>query len=1289
MDTLNELQKIGPGQFETLVLQYLRRRDTQLYGLIAAGINEEDRFTSCRVDGILYYRVSSDLPVCIAVGCNVYQRDKLRGKWLGTAKEKGDIQNAAEEFQKLRLDEPRIICKLYLATNKRLLKSNKDLDLARDAINKGKDNGIEIQFVEASQLEDFLNIDIDGQYIGEELLQIPAKRLSENLLQKIADYSLSQHQLTFGIGQNEPGKEIIRDALSQVMAVLEQSTAALLGLRGASGTGKSTLLRQVGREINKRGGIALWVPAEEILPNTSISNLLLRVLQRFHPSLNRHAGDDAMRLAQQVPGGLVLLVDDVNRLLAPQQALDAIEVWEGLASGRGMSGSQSSYSWLRFVVPLWLGQLAAQPELPTQENAKWEFVAVHSYSELEKARLASLLSESDPKAARQVIDALNGDPFLCGLASADIAIPLGSRSDLIRRNFEDFLDRATKAVRTNKEIATPKEFVTAVEKLVELMLWAEEPEPQWEQVREALGDRAANLLLVLAKMNMLGWIDQSESCEFWRWKHNRLRDALVGRWLANRVLPQILEGNLSGEIQTWLSDPGLAEAWALALVFLSKANIRAKALTVISEYQPLSLTEVLRLNLFPNESNLHQLIAKGLRQTLISSKARACQYVNSPQNWILLRLAQTDNTTVLNVTEDLPPDWYVWAARLRNGDISAGLEFINDELAKGVFFPRMEFSLIEQALEAFVTLHDCNRDEVVNQLVQVMKQPEFTVAAITFAGYLAWPELSRPVWDTWNTLSHSDSEKLVATVPTIWALSRGGDDSIQSELEKALLFTRELNELDRLNREQGRGNIPHGRERLWKQWSFQLGSSLRWSITPLAAKTWVKVIDKDSEIRNVMWGMLRRIDHSTAIEAYIKWGAIAIEAHMQWLEDESNNLDKNIRGELLLSEILCETVAPLTEQKPKRKALVNRDTRERLWEIAEDNKSDVIKRAIAFTSWKQSATGADMECLQKIPPSDQLFEDVLKVRLRLRDKTAAKPLIERMQSRPGYWCSHAPLLYDATGVPEALLDNLELALDEPTGWSNAIAKHLPAEGVRELVRKKQDLLLKSPHTWLALWCSDVPEALSLVQKAMIQAKLDDLIPFFYPSNSFAHPISQRMLDALVPALEHLPLGMREQLAERAAQGGHGEWVQEHLPDLATTGQVRYFFPTTEDVIAALTANVKVITDGVMPPQNTEEYGYVQWLLRLNRIGSSGIDLPQILQTWLGSSPDQNQVIVAAMLLETSGTSRDLSWWQNIEPKDEPARTAWSNILYFLKRRRWQKVREFSAVQMSSSSTMFY
>lgn len=109
MDTLHKLQTIEPSKFEKLVLQYLRRRDSQLYGLIAAGINEEDRFTSCRVDGILYFSVSSDLPCCIAVACNVYKREKLRGKWLGV---EGDINNAAEELQKLRLDEPRIVCKL-------------------------------------------------------------------------------------------------------------------------------------------------------------------------------------------------------------------------------------------------------------------------------------------------------------------------------------------------------------------------------------------------------------------------------------------------------------------------------------------------------------------------------------------------------------------------------------------------------------------------------------------------------------------------------------------------------------------------------------------------------------------------------------------------------------------------------------------------------------------------------------------------------------------------------------------------------------------------------------------------------------------------------------------------------------------------------------------------------------------------------------------------------------------------------------------------------------------------
>jgi hypothetical protein len=208
-------------------------------------------------------------------------------------------------------------------------------------------------------------------------------------------------------------------------------------------------------------------------------------------------------------------------------------------------------------------------ELQQKESAGWEFVELHTYSPQERMRLASELSESYSEEARQVIDALDGDPFLCALAPDNIVLPIGiSRSDLLKEIFDDALRRAVEeAAHARPVVATPGEFVSAVEGLIELMLRLEEPEPSWEQVRSILGDRGANLLHVLSETNQLGWIEQSNDEERWRWKHDRLRDALVGRWLANHALPRVVGGDATDEIRAWLSDPGLAEAWALALIF--------------------------------------------------------------------------------------------------------------------------------------------------------------------------------------------------------------------------------------------------------------------------------------------------------------------------------------------------------------------------------------------------------------------------------------------------------------------------------------------------------------------------------------------------------------------------------------------------------------------------------------------------------------------------------------------------------------------------------------------------
>ncbi len=1227
VETIHALQVIGASEFETLITCYLRRRDRQLAGLIATGINEQGRAIPCKVDGIVF--VPSNPPCCIAVASTTTKRRELSRKWLGGANRKGDIEKAAEEFQRWKADDPHIKCVLYLATNRPL---GSDTNLYRLAIERGRAIGIEVQIIEASLLVDFLDRDPEGQYLREELLGIEAERLSDSLLRKIAYESLIHHQREFSVGQGNNAREIKRDVHIQVMERLEKSYTSLICLRGASGMGKSTLLRQVGKEINAKGGIALWVPAEEIVPSVSLATILLKVLRRFHPSLNSRAGNDALRLANQIPGGLVLLIDDVNRLPYPSHTLHSIEALVG--DGEETFGSAGDKPSLRFVVPLWPSQLAVTLEQPVKKSTRWEFVELRSYSPRERADLVRQLWISHSGELRQVIDALDGDPFLCGLVSVDVAsLAVTNRSALMRRIFEDTLRGAATEVASKRCVtATPNEFILAIDDLIELMLRIGDPEPLWEQVRVDLGHRTADLLHELAEGNRLGWIDENDGREFWRWKHRRLRDALVGRWLAKNVLPQVVSGAISDEVQAWLTDPGLAEAWALAVAFLPTLDLQIDALGLLAEHQPLALAEALRLGLFPLESEPRRIIAEGLWQALTGFNERAREFVSSPQRAILAKLAETNDLLVLEVTEGLPQAWYIWAARLRNGDVAAGLEWLRSELAGGDFLPYIRFPLLEEAIEAFATFYEGKRDYVASELAQVARQLELSAAAMTLAGYLAWPELARTVWQLWNALS--DSEKLEALVPAVWGLSRCGDESVQGELEAVLLWARELSEEERVEGHHASERFLGFMNPLWL--------ARRWPITSAAAKTWAKVARDHPDLRKTMCYVLRGIDHPATIEAYVRWSAE--------------------KGGTFWDEAF-EPLDPLAGSEHAPKIPTSAATRDHLWKMVQ-NESDQTIRKIAFRFWKRWATIADLGRLQSIPPTDPMFDEVLKVRLKLRDSTAAELLIERMYSEPGKWCGYAPILYGQPGVIEAFLDNLEAALDDPLGRSDYFAQHLPPAGVTELVKRKRDLLLKSPRTWLALWRSDVPEALALVQEAVAEAHPDDLQSFFF-QDGFPFPASQRMLDALVPVLDRFPASERERLAELAVRAGFARWVREHLTDVVLAGKSKHFWITSEDVVATLTAAAEAVPKGVRAVIKTPGF------FRLEDRSSSVMDMMEVVRKWLGSSPNGNQLTIAAMLIATSGTSRDISWWQDVEPEDEPAHTAWRKALYILRRRRWQ------------------
>jgi len=435
-----------------------------------------------------------------------------------------------------------------------------------------------------------------------------------------------------------------------------------------------------------------------------------------------------------------------------------------------------------------------------------------------------------------------------------------------------------------------------------------------------------------------------------------------------------------------------------------------------------------------------------------------------------------------------------------------------DRVSKRDFPPAVRFALLERAVEGFHYLYDNQRDKIANSLTEAIEVDGLAAAALTLAGYLAWPELAHPVWQAWN--SRSDEERIATLLPLVWALSRCGDESVQSNLEQALIMVRQLSDEERV-----KGNVHHASDRYW-QFMEPLWQSCRWPMPLNSVETWARVAVEHPDLSSALCYVLRGIDQPIAMETYIRWSAE--------------------RGGTLWDDA-GEPVNPLASRVFAPSIPINTVTRDHLWSMVKDE-PDHATRRIAFVFWKRSADSADLEKLRSVSPDDQLFDSVLKLRLKLRDTMAAPLLIDRMRSDP-IWCGYVPLMYDEPGIAEVFLDRYEDAL-QAYSWRSAVPEHLPPHGVTRLIAEKQNLLLRSPQTWLSLWRTNTPVALDLVQTAVKQAKPEDL-EYFFSRGEFPFFVSHRMLDSLVPVLDRFRAEEKEHLAKLAARNGLSDWIQDH------------------------------------------------------------------------------------------------------------------------------------------------
>jgi len=1235
--TEERLARLSGPEFESLVNHYLR---AQFPELASPGSSLKDAPVGFPVDALGY--IPGDVPTWIFAASTTTTEDhKIAEKWFGHGKNRNDIRKAAEYFAQVKEAEPNARCRLYVALSHR---PGKRRDLWPKVVEEGKACGIEVHPLEASAIASYLDTVPRGQYLRQLYLKVPGELLSAPLLQDLCAESISFLRATAALATAD--YEVRREATDAVLAILDEPDGSVIHLRGAPGMGKTVVLAQVGEAVLDRGGVPLWIRASSLRPDVSLEALLLEVLRAISPGLHHSAGRSTIELAKTSPGGLTLLIDDINRHEDPAQCLAVIDRLAGHHQA-GAATTQASPIGVHCVVPVWLDVLKNERGEEAQTAAHKQLIPVKTYSSGEERQLASVVRERGDRISQDIVDRLGGDPFLCGLALATDRMGLvGDTRTLLRCVASDFLNRAGgDAARDSSVAATSSQILDALDALVDLLLECGTPEPSWSTVWADLGERQGALLLSVTNSRTLASLTGAEQTERWHWKHRRLRDIVIARRLARRARKAASEGRTQEEIQQWAANPGLSDALALSLVFLPTSFASDDLLAILDNLSAPSLAEVLRLGIFTDEGEERSRVIARLRSLLEDMRPDGIlDYVESEYWRTLSKLSTIRDPAVPEVVEGAR-GWAQLAARMRNGDLMAAITWT------AAIAQRDDFVLIwmpdfQAALDDLLATTENSEEILRAELAQAHGVEDIKVRLLLIAAS-GTPGLAKDVWQTWESLSATERLNLLPTV--VWALSRCADDRSAVFLEHVLRqWAEDL---------RNPPTMPYEVHNVWLTLNH-------WPFSDAAIVAWVDVGLKAGLPTRYLRHVIQRLDHPYAVESYLRWCAA---------NPKASNLGF---GEPM------DRLAPLVNTLDHFPA--SDKSRARLWEMVQTVHDRDLRR-LAFEVWRRHVTTRDVGCLQALDEDDELFTRALETRLRLQDASAAPALLARLSQDPGTWMGFAPAMYWQTGVHEAIVENLEAALECWQWTVQDMFLHLPAEGVRRIVQERDEVLLKSARTWPTLWRSGEPAALALVRCALHlatpQAVADELnldsdvdndefeLRFFFSSfmSGLPNRINRTMLETIEPFLDRFPSTQLGHLAEAAVTAGFDTWARGHLKNRVPDYIARTLWLQETAAREILDRAANAAANNPLAVLNTPDF------FRLRSRDGLDFDLLWLLEQWLQENRTTERFAVCALLVDAAGTGNDAERWDRLRPVDTSLLRIWGNVRYTLCFRGWEGV----------------
>jgi hypothetical protein len=1192
-------------KFEQLATSVLRLQNDNYRTIIHTGINEKGETKPSPLDGFCLIPNSSP-PHFILVEHTINDSN-LERKWLhdhtkvkSKRKKKkpgpeadGDVLKAGRRASEIRKDFPNAVFTLVLCTNQ-VVNEN----LLSKVYQQASRLGMNIDILEFSRLTDFLDHNSDGQYLRKQFLGIEVERVSHSLLKDLSQKSIEEYQANTYLTdkQHELIERPIADSLMEEILYSSQTTHFL---EGESGHGKSTLVLAMLKKYVDSGGAVLWLPGEVLEKATNVLEALNLTLHVLQPTLEINPVEAIFGLTG-LAQPLFVAVDDINKSHSATQQLRKLLAF-GIGTTKRDSNEQSSPQTppIKIVCPVWPANLQ---EFKSKEQTAGAMIhEVPNYNLAEAIQAVQLRA----KAVHNQIDQGNAETLAHSLGYDPIFIALwdGIQTNAVYDNIiEQYINGCFDETSKNNNFLRA-DYAKAFKQLASRLLDNYTFSPNWEAVLDWFKKDTETLTILrqIIQDGRLCKLNDISGQQHLIFRHDRMRD-----WALVKCFKNIIEQNPKNSI---LSEPHYANLIGRAILETDHTNI-----DWLKQNAPIVLVEALR------EASLRGKACQPIQEAVIEwakTRVKTGEELDSVIWAASLILAETDNESVLEITEKFPDNQILSYARLRNGDVaSCILEFTRYYNRFEIFEPALNHEYRDGILRVARQHHGA---KIIQQVKQILNdtnaEQRYLYGGLILAGFFGDADLSRDIAVAWKTLTMNGSFEVIHLLATLWATLR-----------------------------------------CWNQDSLNLLDSLlaKWSSVPHHEKPSLHppTLDKNGIGKELAFSLNHHPISSNVLQ------------HLLLKAEQHNDLAHSM---LMICEWLLTPLAVEHLARPDNDWFVSQighnwdpydlgyltmpeDSKKALQRLWHDSESIELRKS-AFYMWVDATTKRDLSTLQTVPIDLPWYESVVQRRVKLGDYSVVPSLLELLRNDNNYW-----LLQDAYNiwnndlkeyVRQKLLSVKGIHKGEFTDKSFNLVSVLTRNVLTQIpIQDANDLIVDSWESikYISAFLSaalsvNTPDCVKLVSETIKlypnEVKLFDFFSSYLGHKTMhrRHKTTIKHLYSFEPYLDLFDKYTLSDLLDIAKELKQFEWIEKHLVSRIEETSPRYGYPGFSEVVADFDESLK---------RHPEHKLSFFWAEKFKEDFDDRFEIRDILIEWLKQNQTKYGLETVAECLIASGNRKDLS-----------------------------------------------